>query len=432
MDIEFGLILLFSTFFIFSLFYIVRRDIFYGGVYLFLYIYIIFVLIGYKYLPELSIFIKAYFGPEIFIPLTLFVFASFISFFISFCSFYHTIQKKTYRVSKFIIPYSKIMFFLFVSFQLLYIAYFLSTNFEDLNYQSFATESYQKEKGLSFVIFVMMFKYLPPMILLLYVLYRTRVLNEVKRKSDIINIRLILLLLFIFVPIFIFTANKIGNRTDILSLLIGFTVFEYKYHKIILRKKVPYLKFFIIIGTMMVFMNYLKKTRTEEEAFSDLWYEKLLLQDYYAPAHMLIAAINYEYVNPVEVITSNISNSLVKLKYPFLQEKITELFNPGITTRSASYAFYTFTEGYLVLGFMGFLYNGVIFFFLLSFWRRLAQSNNIVYNLFILALISERMATCVRGQTSVFIKDFYMFFLPFIILYGLQTNYFPTFKKIKT
>ena len=119
MDIKFGLILLFSTFFIFSLFYIVRRDIFYGGVYLFLYIYIIFVLIGYKYLPELSIFIKAYFGPEIFIPLTLFVFASFISFFISFCSFYHKIQKKTYRVSNFLIClFSVIIYCIFFIYKL--------------------------------------------------------------------------------------------------------------------------------------------------------------------------------------------------------------------------------------------------------------------------------------------------------------------------
>jgi hypothetical protein len=109
---------------------------------------------------------------------------------------------------------------------------------------------------------------------------------------------------------------------------------------------------------------------------------------------------------------------LILFSHPYLQSTITELFNPGVASRSAGYAFFVFTEGYLFLGLAGFLYNGVVLMLGWALWRKLARTSSREFNLFLLALMGCMIVNLVRGQTSYFIKYLYTFVLPGALLYA--------------
>jgi hypothetical protein len=105
------------------------------------------------------------------------------------------------------------------------------------------------------------------------------------------------------------------------------------------------------------------------------------------------------------------------LGQPYIQAIVMELFFPGGATRSASYAFYPMTEGYMVAGFVGFLYNGVVLGGLLAGWRALATTESPELNQFLIATLGSMSINLVRGQTSYYIKDLYLFVLPSTVAY---------------
>jgi hypothetical protein len=137
---------------------------------------------------------------------------------------------------------------------------------------------------------------------------------------------------------------------------------------------------------------------------------------------MLFAAVAYNYVKPTEVILSNTANSMFKMNYPYLQMPITDMFAPGIATRSQGFGFYTFTEGYVFAGFYGFLYNGIVLGMLMTFWRSLAMTNSKKFNYFLLAIMGSMLINVIRGQSSYFIKYLYTFVLPSSLFYLALTK----------
>ncbi len=143
-----------------------------------------------------------------------------------------------------------------------------------------------------------------------------------------------------------------------------------------------------------------------------------MTKDWYAPAHMLFAAVKYKIIDPSEVIISNLSNSLILIGYPYLQQGITEIFNPGVATRSAGYAFYISTEGYMMAGVFGFIYNSALILLSLAFWRKLASTNSKELNNIMLGLMGCMLVNLVRGQGSYFFKYLYTFIFPSIYLYA--------------
>ena len=425
-------IIMLSIFFLVSFAYIMKRDILYGGIYFFLYVYVIFASIGYSYFPEVSMVIKAYFGPEIFPKFISFVILSFIFFFIVFYFLFPLVKKsKCYNVVYRPLMRNRMLFIGILLLHLFILSSFLMINFQELNYGTFADEDFQQSKGIFFTIFGISFKQSVSIILVLYIYYRTD-----KPKNNYIILesknKLYFILLMIEIGQFIFISNKVGSRTDILALTLSIIVFEYQFLKY-LNKKISFKQIikFSIIGCIVLYgLTILEQNRTEHNIEQSFAYEKLLLQDYYAPAHILLGAIYYDFINPIEVTLSNVANSFIKIGYPFLQTTIADLFNPGASTRSASYAFYLFSEGYIFMGFMGFIYNGIILFLGISLWKKLTWSNNNAYNLFMGAIVAQRMVTCCRSQSSFFIKDLYIYFLPAIVLIYLITGLKPViFKK---
>ena len=110
------------------------------------------------------------------------------------------------------------------------------------------------------------------------------------------------------------------------------------------------------------------------------------------------------------------------LNYPFLQKNVTDVFNPGVTHRHSSYAYYTIGEGYLFMGFPGFLYSGIVAFLGITLWRMTGRTTSIGFNALIIGMIASQFANFSRGQSAYFVKHYYLFLLPAILLYLIVSN----------
>ena len=376
------------------------------------------------YFPELSEVIKAYFGPEIFYPANIFITLSFISLFVFFLLFFrYTTCFPAYSAVR-SVPRLNIIFYAVILIHFFFISYYFASNYDLINYANASDEQFLKYHGTSLIVFGIGFKHSVFINLLLYFMLRVN-----KYDSPHVNKAFVLPLLILELSLFLMIAFKLGNRADILSLTLGIVFVEIELMR---SAKVKYLNFACITVAIILVLFILVKVeglRGSEFVDDYAFIERIIYKDYYAPAHILFAAIGFNYINPWEVLASNFYNSLILVGHPYLQETVTELFNPGITTRSASYAFYIFSEGYLVFGLMGFLYNGLIFFVGISIWRLFSNSSNNYFNLFLLSLMASQAANIARGQSSYFIKDIYTIFIPAIVLLYLGTGLIPLFRR---
>lgn len=412
----------FSIFFLVTFIYIVSKDIFFGGVYFFLFLYTIFAQIGYVYFPQLSILIKAYFEIEIYYVYYYFVFASFILFFLLFFFLYKPLIKKYNYHVKESKPKLRIFNTILFFFYFYMLGYFIA-NYNNISYENAVDTDLTKQLGAAYFIFFTGFKNLTLLCLTLYAKIRLQGNNQQAQKK-VINYVIFLLFFLLFVSI----STKLGSRTDIVAFLIGALFFEAaNISQISIKRKIAILFVVIFAG---IFLNSLEHNRSENSQRDSLeGVEKLMMKDYYAPSHLLYGMIYHNYIYPGKVIESNLANLLVKMNVPYLSQDIGNLINPGSSDRGKSYAFYIFNEGYMFMGKWGFIYNGLVVFFGLVIVRRLARSNHILYNNFILALISTQMANFTRSQSMYFIKDIYFIFLPWMIMLYLGTGLRPYIRR---
>lgn len=418
------LISIFTVIFFVTGYYIWRRDVLYGLVYLFLFVYIIFAQIGYAYFPALSELIKAYFGPDVFYSINVFVTFSFIFFFILFWFFYkYVVRRPAYKVVK-SNPRLSIIFYIVLIGHIIGMALYFHANYDLITYTNAYNEEFQVRQGLPFLIFGIGFKQSVFINLALYFMLRVKT-----QDAPYINRMIVFILFILEFILFITIALKLSNRTDLLSFTLGIVFLEIDIMRGAKKKYFNLLWIIFVIVVVIYTFGMIEATRSQDVAENYTFVEKILYKDYFAPAHILIAAMGLQYVDPLEVLESNSANSLILLKHPYLQETVTELFNPGITTRSSSYAFYIFSEGYLALGWLGFFYNGLVVFLGVSLWKRLSHSNNHYYNLFMLSLMATQVANIARGQSSYFIKNIYMMFLPAMFLFFLGTGLIPWFGR---
>jgi hypothetical protein len=418
------LISIFTVIFLVTGYYIWRRDVLYGLVYLFLFIYVIFAQIGYAYFPALSELIRAYFGSDLFYSFNVFITLSFVFFFILFYYFYkHIVRRPAYKVVR-SNPRLSIIFYIVLIGHIIGMALYFYVNYDFITYINAYDEEFQASQGLPFLIFGISFKQSVFINLALYFMLRVKT-----RDAPYINRIIISILFLVEFVLFIFIALKLGNRTDLLSFTLGVVFLEIMIMRGAKYKYSHMLRISLVVVVVICTFGVIEATRSQGSQDEYTFVEKIIYKDYFAPAHILIAAMGFKYVDPLEVIVSNSANSLILLKHPYLQEKVTEIFNPGITTRSSSYAFYIFSEGYLALGRLGFFYNGLVVFLGVSLWKRLSHSNNQYYNLFMLSLMATQVANIARGQSSYFIKNIYMMFLPAMFLFFLGTGLLPWFGR---
>ena len=419
------MISVFTAIFLITGYYIWRRDVLYGLVYLFLFIYIIFAQIGYAYFPALSELIRAYFGPAVFYSVNLFITLSFIFFFILFYYFFkYVVRRPAYKVFK-SNPRLSVVFYIVLIVHIIGMALYFYANYDLITYTNAYDQEFQVKRGLPFLLFGIGFKQSVFINLALYFMLRVKT-----QDAPYINRIPIFILFFLEFILFILIALKLGNRTDLLSFALGIVFLEIEIMRGAKYKYWYLLRIVLVMMVVMCTFGMIEATRSQGSPEEYTFVEKLFYKDYFAPAHILMAAMGLQYVDPLEVLASNSANSLILLKHPYLQETVTELFNPGIATRSSGYAFYIFSEGYLALGRFGFFYNGLVVFLGVSLWKRLSHSNNHYYNLFMLSLMATQVANIARGQSSYFIKNIYMIFLPAMVLFFLGTGLMPWFGRV--
>ena len=414
------LIGIFAVIFIVTGYYIWTRDILYGFVYLFLFIYTVFAQIGYAYFPALSEWIKAYFGPEIFYDVNIFVTLSFVSFFAAFYFLHkYVVRRPAYKVVQSHQRLS-VIFYLLVLAHLIFMGWYFAENYDLIAYANASNEDFLIREGVTYIIFGIGFKLSVVINLILYFLLRVRV-----NGAPSINRYPMLALLIFEIILFFSISVKIGSRTDPLALTLAVVVLEMGLINRSPRNYFAWFKIAVVVAAVIYGLTVIESIRSHDAIEVDSLAERILFKDYYAPAHILIAAMALHYVDPWEVVVSNATNALILLNHPYLQTTVADIFNPGVSSRSASYAFYIFSEGYLAVGWFGFIYNGLVVFLGLSLWRRLANSDNHYYNFFMLSLVATQITNITRSQSAYFVKDIYTIFVPAMILFFLATGLRP-------
>jgi len=401
MNIEFYSFIIFILYFFYTFFDLYKKDILFATFYAGLFIYTIFSQIGYVYLPFLSELRNANYGMDVFWVYYKFVFLSFISIYIMLRIILKitNLKKPLYRVS-FKNNNNKFIVFTFI------IGLFLSVFFISIFLYGGSIQYGQENMGIvSF-----MYKRNALIAYVLYVIYRQY------KNTKISYIYLFFFIISVSLEMSI--STKIGSRQDIVALILAISAYELYLGQLNNRTRSILKKLLLFFIFVILLLGYIRENRgVHSSKESSGIIENVVNQDYFSPSYMLFTAINYNYVKTDLVIKSNTANSLVKLNVPYLQEELGNIMVPGSSSRQSSFAFYAFTEGYVFMGFYGFLYNGIIFSFLILLWRNLARSNNILFNAFLIGLFVSQVLNLSRGQSGYFIKDLYMIFTIPVLIY---------------
>ena len=395
-----------------------------------LYIYTIFAQIGYVLFPELSSLYGAYFGEKIFYRYWLFMFLSFYSAYTLYI-FINSRNRVFYSVKKLRKSFGVYIFFTVSIILLIFLFLYFIMNRGLFGYGGGETMG-GAYFGIGFLI-------LHPIIIILYSSYRERISH--------ISIRIIALILFILsVALFLQVSIAAGSRSGILYVFVSIAYYELTPltgHKTKRRRKrkVPYIV--LAFGLVLVLLSNLRLERQgsgdsslnslvsikKENNFGRIndYAIELLSQDYYLPSHTLFVSMHYGIIDPVEVLKSNMANSLFGLNYPFLSNTILERGLGYKNERGVGWAYHFFVEGYNTLGFFGFIYNAVLWNILTLLWVKLSNSNDALHNKSMKAILALLTPLVIKGQTSSYIRFYWLVLLPAVILLLLANN--KTFVK---
>lgn len=419
------LLIVYIFFFLFSGWFIWKRNVFVSIVYFFLFVYSIFALVGYKYFPEYSANIGAYFGESVGLKALIFCVLSLMFLFVMYLAVIRPIENISgvYTLAR-IKQNVGFLFNILVLTHFFWLSIYLVINYSDINYLNFSDPSVISDRGMLYKIFLFQYKW---SVLVVYVLYFFYRLDRIDKRFP--SKGFAAFLLFLQASLFLFLSFRIGNRTDVLALALSIFVLEvirYRNIKKAIKLESPKITKYIL-GAIFVLVTLVQIERLRNPIYFQniSLSETLLLKDYFAPFHILLGAISENYIDIKQVITSNFSNSLILLNEPYLQTIVAEKFNPGVSTRSTGYAFYIFSEGFVAMGWFGFLYNGFIVAMGINLWLLIGKSKDNIFNMFVFGLLSTQAVNIVRGQSAYFIKDIYMYFIPGLILYFLATGYLP-------
>jgi hypothetical protein len=385
------------VFFLSTFPYAMTRNRLFGFYYAALYIYSAFAIAGYLYLPGVSESIAAYFGDEVGRTALIFTLLSMTAFWVVNMAIY---RPKPARRAWLLVSYEKrVTTFggaLTGAFSIVFIG-LLALNFSTLSWYIFEeTETLP----LQTVIFIGLYKTTVGILASGYVIIRSR---DISRNRVHVTSCLLLALAFLIASV------RLGNRTDPAAILLGIIMYETLVRKLRLRS-------IAIVGSGVLIavlaLSAIEYFRYTDGGIQAPLLERVVRNDYYAPAHMLFAAIAFNVVDPWIVVQSNSGNALILLGEPYLQQVVTEMFRSNIATRSAGYAFYILAEGWMFAGWAGVLYNAIIPSIGLWLWNRLSCTSDRLFNQIALALVACMLLNVTRGQSSYFIKYLYTFVIP--------------------
>lgn len=397
-----------------------------------LYIYTIFAQIGYAYFPELSDLAGAYFGPMLFYKYWAFMFFSFVFTFL----LYRAINPGNYKKNSYIVKstslnYGEYFFFAIVILLYLILSQYFRTYRGIFGYGG-GTPMGGPWFGIGFWIFTLC-------TLILFTLFRDR---SNKTKKRIFSFVLFLICSSFFMQV----AIASGVRSTILYFFISLAFYELS--PIIKTIKFQKRKIFIFVASSIFVISMLTTLRTlrtqgedinfssftnyesSETQFSDQALPAaILLQDYYLPSHTLFISMHYNIIDPIEVAKSNLANSLIKVKYPYLTTMIVEQSTGHSDVRGAGWSYHYFVEGYNAVGLLGVFYNALFWNLGMILWIRLTQSNNRRHNKAMLSIAVLVIVLVMRSQTSAFIQFYWLILLSGLALLLLANNSTITFYR---
>lgn len=419
------LIVILSVFVFYCIFIMIKRghDL-HAMAFFTLFIYTIFAQIGYAYFPELSKLLGAYFGTALFYKYWTFMFLSFL---ITFLVYLRTnplnVVKYVYKVKPTNRKIGRKIFFCITLFFYLALSLFFYTHREMFGWGG--------GMPMGTVWFVLGFRIYTICTFFLYVLFRN--------KSNSLQTRRFSFVCFLIcITFFLSVTIAAGTRSDILYFFVGVVFYEaspiintLKYNK---RKVIVLLLAGVVVINLLMILLTLR-TQSDKTSFSsfinsgsevssssdEVLSTKLLLQDYYSPSHTLFISMQYDFIDPIEVLKSNFSNSLILFKYPFLTNSIIAKIGLNFE-RAEGWSYHFFVEGYNAAGWFGIFYNAIFWNLGMAFWCLLVRSNNKEHNRALFSILCFLIVNTMRSQTCAFIQSFWMILIPALVLLLLSNN----------
>jgi len=402
--------------------YILRRDDLTGIGYAVLFIYTIFTQVGYIYYPGLSAGRYVYYGEEMFLPYWAFMTGSFAACFLGFV----VVRRARWGLGLVRLePVRSPHLFLFYALVLVFTGALVGGYFvlrPELRYGAL-----EEDLTRETIIFLYGFRLYAAIVLALWARKRDPALARPRRGA--------LVLFILSLTAYAAIALAVGSRSDLLYLAFGIAVFELQPLALALRKYARKLIFISLCALPFLYgllalesarqrynpitMGILAETMVSSERMFGTeggMAEQMIGQDYYWPSTLLMTAMYYDVVDPLEVVKSNGANALAGLQYPYLTQTLAAkaVGRMGFG-RVGGFAFHLFIEGWMVAGWFGIVYNAVAFNAGLALCRSLTRTSVLSVNRLLTAQMAIVLPSMMRMQSSVFVKVGWTH-IPFIVL----------------
>lgn len=422
-----------------------QRDVFFAVFFSMMLLYSVVAQWGYFLYPELSeVVIRMYFGNAALASATLFSTLSLCAMYVGYRVIYRPLTRTpSFRMR----PMRKqpgVFIFVYAVFVVAFAAFYLPLAGQ-LDYSNASDEAFLASAGVGYPLFWQFYKLSVFMLLVAWAAHRQRLFRA---RHDRVVAQSLFVVHF---GMFVTATLAVGSRTDPLALALGLFGFEYFWRRSPLRhpspsgdavatagtrRKLPWLRIMLLGAIFVYLLTLLEFSRNpeasvREDVAASALAQAILLKDYYTPFHVLVGAMANGYIDPLTALRSNLANSLMFFNVDYLQYFVVERWDPGLVTRTASPAMFAFTEGYVVLGWAGLAYNGVIWAAGITLWRMLSRTTDDRFNALAFALALALAATVARSQSSYFIKDIYLFFIPALALYCVLAGCRPSLRRLQ-
>lgn len=428
-----SLILLGAGMFVVTARSVISRDLLFGVAYVTLFLYTIFTQIGYALVPELSAAKGLYYGEEFFLPYWVFITVSLV---LSVAC--HRIgmavfpPRRLYRVVRGPTGVSTLCYYaLVVTLGVwLWNRYFAMR--DSLRYGT--PEVAVSREGFWFIAGIELYTFL---VVVMYTVSRV----DTRPWSRLLNA-----VLFCCGSILLTaTAVRVGRRSMLLYPGIAIWVFEYMRARRRGRAgpgKV--LVYGLAVTALLTLLTALQQVRrlspqpglgeVVREAVG-LWAgktsgnmsagEMLVANDYYWPSHLLFVAMANAYVDPQEVLRSNVLNAAAGFGYPYLAETIGRTALGSGVDRVRGIAFYLFVEGYVAVGWAGILYNALLLNAVGIAFRSFAACVEVDFRECAQAVMLVFIPAVIRWQSCGFVKYSWTCLGPSMLMLCLALNLWP-------
>lgn len=408
------LLLIFAVFFAVSLRDLWKKDLFFSILYFFLFYMPFSLLLIYLILPDQLVNWKQLI-PGIFTVDREGWLGTYFYTFGSFFAFWVVVRRGLIRnkqIKLFAIREGTNVSSLFMLAVYLYTAlifYLFLSNFNYLNYWNYNNDEFRK----SHVSFNLLCNLMLMSSVVLACFVALTLCSERNEKYN----KFIYKFPFFFNVIFLFAyLIMTGDRSTIISLALGIFIPKFVFNK---GRKGLMIKYLGLLFGLYICMQLVFQYSRSGNPFES-FYELLFPTGMYANSVPMFAAVRLNFIKPFDAIWSIISKSIILTRSDYLYGLIAPHFTTVVWDGVNGFGYYLFSDGFILCGYLGILYNGLILGGLFLLWKRLTNSNDRGFNIITTSYLASHSLAFVRGMgTCYLIKYLYTDFLLCVVLYLL-------------